>query len=244
MMEIEGAVMLVTGASSGIGEATARAAHQAGARVVLLARREDRIQKIAKELGNAVALPCDVTNSAEVLRAVQSAVDICGPIDVLVNNAGQGLDAGIEHIRIDDFRELFDLNIVAPLAMMQAVIPIMRKQGAGSIVNVSSGATFGALPGSAAYTSSKSALNMLSNVARVEPADVGIVVSTVYPFITATEFYGSVKAGLQSARQQVAGTASVAHRPEQVAEMILGLIESGAAQADLVPEQYGGSFKG
>lgn len=242
-MEIKEAVVLVTGASSGIGEATARAAAQSGARVVLLARRKDRIDALAEELGNALAVACDVTRPEQVHQAVRAAMDKFGRIDVLVNNAGQGLNAAIEDIGIDNFRELLNLNTIATLITMQAVIPYMRKQGAGSIVNISSGATFSTLPGSAAYTSSKSALNMLSNIARLELADAGIAVSTAYPFITATDFYGSVKAGLESAKAQEAATASAAHTPELVAEMILGLIASGVAQADLVPEQYGGSLK-
>lgn len=244
-MEMKEAVVIVTGASSGIGEATARAAAQSGARVVLLARRKDRIDDLARDLGDAaLAVVCDVTRPESVQHAVHVALERFGRIDVLVNNAGQGLHAAIEDIGIDDFRDLLNLNIVAPLAMMQAVIPSMRRQGAGSIVNVSSGATLATYPGSAAYTSSKSALNMLSGVARLELADAGIVVSIMHPSITATEFYGSVKSGLESARAQEAGTAAIAQPPELVAKMILGLIRSGEAQADLVPKQYGGSFEG
>lgn len=244
-MEIREAIVLVTGASSGIGEATARAAVQSGACVVLLARRKDRIDALASELGdNALAVVCDVTRPELVKTAVDAAIERFGRIDVLVNNAGQGLHATIEDIGIDDFRELLDLNSVAPLVMMQAVIPYMRSQGAGSIVNVSSGATLATYPGSAAYTSSKSALNMLSSVARLELADAGIAVSIMHPSITATEFYGSVKSGLESAKAQEAGTASMAQPPALVAKMILGLIESGDAQADLVPKEYGGSFEG
>ena len=145
---------------------------------------------------------------------------------------------------IDDFRDLLNLNSVAPLVVMQAVIPYMRSQGAGSIVNVSSGATLATYPGSAAYTSSKSALNMLSSVARLELADAGIVVSIMHPSITATEFYGSVKSGLASAKAQEAETESFAQPPKLVAEIILGLVRSGEAQADLVPKEYGGSFEG
>lgn len=243
-MEIKNAVVLVTGASSGIGEATARAASNAGARVILLARRKDRIDGVAAELGNALAVACDVTRADQVQQAVKTATEHFGRIDVLVNNAGQGLHAALEDIGIDDFRELLDLNLVAPLAMMQAVIPLMRQQGAGSIVNVSSGATLAIYPGSAAYTSSKSGLNMLSSVARLELADAGIVVSIMHPSITATEFYGSVKSGLDAARSQEDATISIAQPPELVAEMILGLIRSGDAQADLVPKAYGGSYTG
>lgn len=243
-MELKNAVVLVTGASSGIGEAAARAAAGAGARLVLLARREDRIASLAAELGNALAVPCDVTRLEQVHQAVQSAIEKFGRIDALVNNAGQGLHGEIEAIRIDDFRALLDLNLVAPLALMQAVIPFMRQQGAGSIVNVGSGATLATYPGSAAYTSSKSGLNMLSSVARLELASSGIAVSLMHPFVTTTEFYGAVKSGAETARAQEGDMVSFAHKPELVADMILDLIRTGAAQADLVPTAYGGSFKG
>lgn len=241
-MEIKDAVILVTGSSSGIGEATARAASKAGARVVMLARREDRIASLAAELGNALAVPCDVTRPEQVHLAVQSAIGKFGRIDALVNNAGQGLYGEIEAIRIDDFRALLDLNLIAPLVLMQAVIPFMRQQGAGSIVNVSSGATLATYPGSAAYTSSKSGLNMLSSVARLELASSGVVVSTMHPFVTTTEFYGAVRSGAETANAQEVDMVSFAHKPEMVADMILGLIRTGAAQADLVPAEYGGSF--
>tara|TARA_R110002012_G_scaffold166346_2_gene329712 strand:- start:2569 stop:3303 length:735 start_codon:yes stop_codon:yes gene_type:complete len=244
-MEIKHSVVLVTGASSGIGETTARAVVKAGARVVLLARRQDRLDDLASELGNnALALPCDVTSPAEVQKAIQIAQERYGRIDVLINNAGQGLYATIEDIDIEEFRELLNLNTVAPLMMMQAVIPLMRKQGAGCIVNVSSGATLATYPGAAAYTSSKSALNMISKVARLELADAGITVSLIHPFMTETEFYGSVKAGLNTAQAQAVGAASIAHPPSLVAQMILDLIRTGDEEVDLVPKEYGGSFEG
>lgn len=242
-MNIEGAVVLVTGASSGIGEATARAVSEAGARVVLVARRESRIQQLASEMRHAIAISCDVTDPARVAQAVQRAHAEFGRIDVLVNNAGQGLQARIEEIELDDYRALLDLNLVAPLAMIKAVIPVMRKQGAGSIVNVSSGATFAAQAGAGAYTSSKAALNMLSDVARIELADTGIVVSTMYPFITATEFYGAVKAGTDVSKAVELGASSMAHPPALVAGKILELIRTGAARGDLVPTKFGGSYQ-
>ncbi len=243
-MDINGAVVVVTGASSGIGTATAQAASRAGARVVLIARREDRIRQLAAELGKAVAVRCDVTDSEQVAAAVDAATSTFGQIDVLVNNAGQGLQAGIEEIDPEDFRALLDLNLVAPLVTMQAVIPAMRKQGAGSIINVSSGTTFSAFPGTGAYASSKAGLNKLSAVARVELASAGIVVSTLYPFITDTEFVESLRAGKEAASRRVSSGALQAHPPELVAEAILDLVKTGAEQADLVPEQFGGSYKG
>jgi NADP-dependent 3-hydroxy acid dehydrogenase YdfG len=235
---------MITGASSGIGEATARAASKACAKIVLLARRKERLAALAEELGNALAVECDVTRPDQVEAAVRAAIEEFGQIDVLVNNAGQGLHANIGDIAADDFRAVLDLNTVAPLVTMQAVIPGMRERGRGSIVNVSSGATLAVYPDSAAYTSSKAALNMLSSVARLELANFGIVVSTIHPSITNTEFYGSVRSGRDMAKAQEANTRSMAHSSDLVADAILSIVRSGEAERDLVPEQYGGSFKG
>jgi NADP-dependent 3-hydroxy acid dehydrogenase YdfG len=239
-MDIEGSVVLITGASSGIGAATARAASRAGARVVLLARREDRVKQLAEELGDALPLRCDVTDEGDVRAAVDTAIGALGRIDVLVNNAGQGLQATIEEIEPGDFRAILDLNVVAPLLMMQAVLPAMRDQGAGSIVNVSSGTTFADVPGTGAYVASKIALERLSAIARAELADAGIAVSTVIPFATSTEFMDAIRAGKQAAQDMTAGVDF--HSPDRVADAILHLIASGEAQLDLVPQAFGGSL--
>lgn len=245
-MDLNQAVMIVTGASSGIGAATARAAAAAGARLVLAARRAERLRELAEQLPDAIAVPCDVTDHAQLRAVAAAALEAYGRIDVLVNNAGQGLHTPLEDVDPEDFRAILDLNVVAPLAAMQAVLPAMRSQGAGSIVNVSSGTTLRVLPGAGAYAASKAALNMLSAVARVEFAEAGIAVSTVYPFVTATEFHAALRAG--SGPVEPSGEAPVrrgprAQRPEQVAEVILGLVRTGAERADLVPVEYGGSYK-
>ncbi|WP_226892890.1 SDR family oxidoreductase [Pantoea vagans] len=182
-MKIEETVIMITGASSGIGEATA------GARVILLARRKERLDALADGSGKALAVACDVTQPDQIENAVRQGLARFGRIDVLINNPGQGLYAAVEEIEAAEFRALLELNLVAPLMMMQAVIPPMRRQGAGCIINVSSGATLATYPGSAAYTSAKAALNMLSGVARLELAEAGITVSVVHPFMTASEFY-------------------------------------------------------
>ena len=212
--------------------------------MVLLARREDRIRRLAGELGEAVPVRCDVTDAGEVDAAVRTATDAFGRIDVLCNIAGQGLHAPLEQIDPDDFRAILDLNLVAPLVTMQAVLPVMRTQGSGSIVNVSSGITFSALPGSAAYCASKAGLSKLSAVARAELADAGIAVSTMYPFVTDTEFIESLRGETESASQLESSHAPKPQSPEQVADPILDLIKTGAEQADLVPEQFGGSYQG
>jgi NAD(P)-dependent dehydrogenase (short-subunit alcohol dehydrogenase family) len=233
-MRIEGAVVLVTGASSGIGAATARQAAARGARVVLAARRRERIEALAEELPDAVAVPTDVTDVEQVRAMVDAAVERYGRVDVLVNNAGQGLHVPIESIDLADLRAVFELNVVGALAALQAVVPVMRRQGGGSIVNVSSGTTLFTPSGTGGYAATKAALNMLSSVARAELADDGIVVSTVYPFITTTEFHQALRAGAGPAGPRRPGLEP--QSAEHVAERILELVESGEEQSVLVPE--------
>jgi short-subunit dehydrogenase len=238
-VEIRDSVVVVTGASSGIGAATARAASAAGARVVLAARREDRIRELAAALDRAIAVSCDVTDQAQVTALAQAALDAFGRIDVLVNNAGQGLQAETEQISLDDLRGILELNLVAPLAMMQAVLPTMRRQGAGTIVNVSSGTTFADVPGTGGYVASKIALERLSAIARNELEGTGVTVSVMIPFATNTEFLSAIRAGRSDAEAMTAG--ATFDTPEQVAEAILELIESGEPRKDLVPAAYGGT---
>ena len=242
-MDLNNSVVLVTGASSGIGAATARAAARAGARVVLAARREDRIRQLAADLGDALAVGCDVTDAGQVADAVRAATDKFGRLDVLVNNAGQGLTASIEETNPADFRAILDLNLTGPLITMQAVLPVMRAQGGGAIVNVSSGTVFSVLPLSGAYAASKQGLAMLSATARLELAGTGIVVSTFYPFVTSTEFIDSIKAGKEAATQMMSDGGLKAQPPELAADAIIDLIRSGAERADVVPRQFGGTYQ-
>lgn len=174
---------------------------------------------------------------------VRAGIEEFGQIDVLINIAGQGLHANIVDIIPDDFPAVLDLNAVAPLVTMQAVIPGMRERRRGSIINVGSGATLAVYAGSAAYTASKAELNMLSSVARLELSDYGIVVSTIHPSITSTEFYGSVRSGDGLAEKQQEDTRSIAHAPDFVADAIFARIRSGEAERDLVPEHFGGRLK-
>jgi len=239
-MQVRDAVVVITGASSGIGAATARAAARAGARVVLAARREERISALADGIGGgAIAVGCDVTDRAQVDALARAALDAFGRIDVLVNNAGQGFQADVERIDLDDLRAVLELNLVAPLATMQAVLPAMRAQGAGAIVNVSSGTTFADVPGTAGYVASKIALERLSAIARVELEGTGVVVQTLIPFATSTEFMTSIRAGRAEAEAMTAG--ATFDTPETVADAVLALIASGDARMDLVPAAYGGS---
>jgi short-subunit dehydrogenase len=223
--------MIVTGASSGIGAATARLAHSHGARVVLAARRAERLASLADELPGSLPVPTDVTRRAEVAELCDRAVQALGSIDVLVNNAGQGLHVPLADVEAHDFLAIWELNVMAPLTAMQAVLPTMTRQGAGAIVNVSSMTSLMAIPGLGAYAATKSALNMLSNVARAEFAPAGVVVSLVLPGIVQSEFHSSLRAGQISkwAGRRASLPAGA------VAEAILEAVRTGEAEVRVTP---------
>ncbi len=230
-MDITERVVVITGASSGIGEATARLAHARGARLVLAARRGDRLAALADELSGALAVTADVTVPADRQAIIAAAIDGFGQIDVLVNNAGRGLHVPLADVDPDDYAAILDLNVGSALAMMQAVLPAMRAQREGAIVNISSGTTKRVIPGTGAYAATKSALNMLSAVAREEFAPDGIVVSNVLPTYTDSDFHDVLQAGAGFRRPPIE-----ADTVEHVAEEILRAIETGEAEIALPPK--------
>jgi len=224
-MEITDSVCIVTGASSGIGAATARRLADLGASVVLAARRADRLAALAAELPTALAVPTDVTAPGSLEHLVEATLSAYGRVDVLVNDAGQGLHVPLLELDPEDLRAVCELNVIAPLRAMQLVVPAMRRQGAGAIVNVSSATSLRVFPGLGGYSSTKAALNMLSQVARLEFAEAGIAVSVVYPSVTATEFHQHLRAG-----SFVGGGHSIpADPPELAADAIAFAITTGAA---------------
>jgi short-subunit dehydrogenase len=230
-VELSRRVMIVTGASSGIGAATARLAHAQGAHVVLAARRAERLASLADELPGSLAVPTDVTQLAEVAALCARALQAFGSIDVLVNNAGQGLHVPLTEVEAGDFLAVWELNVLAPLTLMQAVLPTMTRQGSGAIVNVSSMTSLMAISGLGASAATKSALNMLSNVARAEFAAAGVVVSLVLPGVVQSEFHSSLRAGRIS---EWAGSRA-ALPAEAVAEAILEAVRTGEAEARVTP---------
>jgi NAD(P)-dependent dehydrogenase (short-subunit alcohol dehydrogenase family) len=236
-MTIDGKVIIVTGASGGIGLATARLLGARGAQVVLAARNGPALQTAAAEIPGSLAVTTEMREAESIRALVESTVEHFGRVDCLVNNAGQDFNAPVEAIDSDDFRSILELNLIGPLEAMQAVIPLMRRQGSGAIVNVSSGTTKMVLTGSAGYSASKAALNHLSLVAREELASDGIVVSLIYPYITATDLEKNAIGADENSSAGPPSNIPPADPPEKVAAAILSLIESGQAELSLVPSR-------
>jgi NADP-dependent 3-hydroxy acid dehydrogenase YdfG len=234
LIDLTGKTVIVTGASSGIGAATARALHAAGARPVLAARRADRLAGLSDELGGALAMPADVTDPAQVRDLVAATLDRHGRVDGLVNNAGASIQGPIADIDLAEYRRILDLNVVSIIGVTQAVLPAMRQQRFGRIVNISSGTTRRVATGSGAYAATKSAVNMISAVLREELAADGIAVSLLLPSITATEFgNGLFQLGVAPR------PGMVPHHPGYVAGVVLRLLRTGEGTFDIPhgPEQ-------
>ena len=187
-MKIKDSVIIITGASAGIGLAAARLLAEQGAHVVLAARSADTLKKLEKEIPSAFAVPTDMLVPADVRALIEKTKAKYGRIDILINNAGQGLMSPVEKVNIDDYRAIMELNVFSVLRAMQAVIPVMRGQKKGLILNISSRVSKNYFPGLAAYASTKYALNAISLTAREELKNDHIVVSVFHPKMTATDF--------------------------------------------------------
>ena len=187
-MDISGKAAIVTGASSGIGRAAAKLLSKKGAKVALVARSGDTLEKLSRELPQSFVSVADMANTEQVRHMVRDVAAHFGTIDILVNNAGRGYDAAIELMDINTYQDLFGLDVVGPVVAMQEVSPIMRKAGGGAIINISSGTALMALPNMGGYSSLKRALVGISLTARAELKRDNITVSVVYPFITDTNF--------------------------------------------------------
>ena len=234
LIDLAGKTVIVTGASSGIGASTARLLHAVGAHPVLAARRADRLAALSAELGGALAVPTDLTDAAQVRDLAAATLDRHQRIDGLVNNAGASLHGPLDQVDPVEFSQILQLNVVGLLAMTQAVLPAMREQGFGRIVNISSGSTRRAAAGLGAYASTKTAVNMLSAVLTQELAGDGIAVSLLLPSITATEFADGMFALGVAPRPGM-----VVHSPDYVAGVVLRLLRTGEESFDIPhgPEQ-------
>jgi NADP-dependent 3-hydroxy acid dehydrogenase YdfG len=193
---IEGKVVVITGASSGLGEATARHLCAQGTTVVLGARRAERIQALADELigngGKALARTTDVTNYEQVKALVDTAVQTYGRIDVMLNNAGLMPHSPLERLKIDDWNRTIDVNIKGVLYGIAAALPYMKQQKAGHIINVSSVAGHRVGPGSAVYAATKTAVLVISEGLRQEVKPYSIRTTVISPGAVATELPNSI----------------------------------------------------
>lgn len=235
-MEIKDKVVIITGASSGIGLATAKLLAQKGAKLVLAARSKDKLDKLAAELPDAIAIQTDMAKTDSIKQMVEQACKHYGRIDVLINNAGQGYDSAVETIELEKLRYIFDLTISGPVAAMQAVIPLMRKQGGGAIINISSGLAKMDLPNMSGYASLKAALAKLSLAARQELEKDKIVVSVVFPYITMTGFEQNTLHSGRTTEWEGNSNLPPGDPPEKVAQAILETLASGKAEQSLIPK--------
>jgi short-subunit dehydrogenase len=226
-MQFNDRVFIVTGASSGIGLSTAHALSDRGAKVALLARSTDALKDLAQRLPDSFPVTVDMTQFDRVREAVHAVHRHYGRIDGLINNAGRSYAAAVEAIDPAVFDEIFHLNVLGPIVAMQAVIPLMRAQGGGCIVNINSGTAFMAVPQYSVYSASKRALLGFSLTARAELEKDHIVVSEIYPFVTATNF-GKNRMGGGGAGPST--NYAEGDTPEFVASLIVQAIEEGQAQ--------------
>jgi short-subunit dehydrogenase len=191
-MRLRDKTVIVTGASSGIGRETAIAFARAGANLVLASRNEAALNEVAAEVAPIVrrvsVIPTDVTQRAAVEAMVEQTAKELGSIDILVNNAGVGLNALLAEGSMTNIRRLFEVNVFGALHCIQAVVPYMKRQGSGQIINVSSVAGKIATPRNGAYAATKFALTAISDALRLELGEHGITVTTVFPGITDTPF--------------------------------------------------------
>jgi short-subunit dehydrogenase len=194
---LAGQVVIVTGASSGIGRETALHFARERARLVLAARRQQRLQILAEEIqalgAEVLSLPTDVAQEDQVATLVEGAFERFGRVDILVNNAGVGLVALVEETSPEDMEIILRVNFLGAFYGIRAALPIMRRQGSGHIINISSIAGKRGLPLSGAYCASKFALIGLSESLRLELRGSGINVSVICPVGTATEFFDVAK---------------------------------------------------
>lgn len=198
-------IVIVTGASSGFGLATARAFAGQGATVVLAARNPQRLQEATAELQAApgakvLGIPCDVSNAEQVRNLTAKTIEAFGRIDILINNAGSGLIAPFEQVQLADIIALFETNFFGALNCTQAVLPHMKQQRSGRIVNMASVAGLRGIPNSSMYCASKAALIAFSDSLRVELRSFGISVTTICPsrtddtpFVARAKKYGPVE---------------------------------------------------
>lgn len=207
MSNIEGKVIVITGASSGLGLVAAKEFGKRGAKVVVGARRLDRLQSLVKELGQPeeTAVKVDVTKREDVEKLVRTAVDVYGRIDVLVNNAGYGTVSKFEDGHVDEWDQCVDVNIKGVLYGINAVLPVFKEQKSGQIINVSSVLGRLVFPATGVYSGTKFAVRAISEGLRQELKPYNVRVLNVSPGPTESEMLTSLTERSTTSKE-VAGT--------------------------------------
>lgn len=219
--DIKNKVVLITGASVGIGRAAALRFAKAGAKAALVSRNESDLKKTAEEItkagGSAETFPADLSRLEGIPELVNHIKQKMGPIDVLINNAAYAVAGLVEDCPMEQYKKNFDVNFFAPIALIQAVLPAMKQKRSGQIINVSSGVGRRALPGVSSYCSTKFALNGMSESLRLEVKPFGIDVIVIFPGRVASHFheriesYGKLNRKLPPLKMR---------QPEEIAELI------------------------
>jgi len=223
-MRLKGKAVVITGASMGIGEALARTFVEHGADVLMSSRELNRVEAARARVGfrhleKTMAARCDVTKREDVDHLRDLALKTFGHIDVWINNAGYGLNDSVENMDLAAVRKMFDTNLFGALHGMQSVIPVMRKQGSGTIINISSVASYIAVPYMSAYCATKHALNAFSHAARVELKGTGVNVLNVCPGYIKTNFGSNIVRGTD--RLRYGGADRPGATPDDVADATL-----------------------
>ena len=226
-MKLQGKVVVITGASMGIGEEIAKLFAREGAKLVLCSRDLARVEAARQRIGggeNSISVACDVSKRDQVDALINATLKKFGRIDVLINNAGFGLNDSLAELDMAQCRQVFETNLFGAMECMQAVIPIMRRQGGGDIVNISSVSGHVSTPYASVYAASKHGMQAVGRAVRMELKKHNINVLTVSPGYIATDFTKNMIRGKSG--QRVAGSQKYGAAPVVVAKATLrGLLK-------------------
>ncbi len=223
---VVGKVVVITGASSGIGEATARLLARSGAKVVVGARRKERLEALVADIrsegGTAEYQAVDVANRADVEALVQRAKSVYGRVDVVINNAGVMPLSPLAELKVDEWDRMIDVNIKGTLYGIAAGLPVMQKQGSGHIINIASTGGHAVVQTGAVYCATKFAVRAISEGLRLE-SDRGIRVTIISPGVTESELSNSISS--EETKKMIDGARAIGIPAESIARAILFAIE-------------------
>ncbi len=238
MRSLKNLVVVVTGASQGIGAAIARHFALEGTRLALIARNREKLEMVANDLPlpqkELLVLPTDMRNASAVKLAVQSVRENFGGIDIFINNAGVGINKPVVELSEEEFDTIFETNVKAVFHTFRELIPLFQKQGGGQIINISSGAARIGAPGLAAYAASKAALNILSESVAGEVRNDNIKISVLSPASTETRLMSNMSEASRSPSK-----AALKLTVDEVAEAVIFLARQNSnawtSMADIRP---------